>query len=532
MSTTPSVSPRRYRRRILGLGALVFAFTFAVGAAIFIPIVQNDLEDRVEEELRENDIVGVTASFSGQDGTLVCADPLDDPEEAQRVAAGLWGVRVVDLDRTCVADLDEPATSTTTQPATGTDSGASTTDTAPSTEPALETIDQVVAGDPLFGQLSGLIDVAGLAGTDGLGAEGPLTLLAPTDAAFDAAFDELGADAFGALTSDPARLRALLLHHATEGRLASDQLESGPIEMLDGETVVVDADAITFTSGEVVAGVAEPETQFDIEASNGVIHAIDRLLVPPDLDIEPSPAGATVAQYVDGVLVLSGVVSDEEQQAQLLAAASGIDPANVTDELSVDPTGAPAAEDVDRLAVVVDVMKPNVVSGTARLEGSELSLDSVVRNAGARASLEELAATADIDMQLADRPLADDAAAEALELELNEFVAENPILFEQSSVELTNEANAVIEQVAARALRLDGVTIVIVGHTDTDGDADNNQLLSEGRAAVVRDALIDQGLDPEASSSLGRGEAEPIVSADGTEDKAASRRVEFVVEVR
>ena len=110
MSAVSPVSPRRYRRRILALGALVFAFAFAVGAAIFIPIVQNDLEDRVEAELIDHDIVGVTASFSGQDGTLVCAEPLDDPERALELAAGLWGVRAVSLDRTCHDDRAAPAT--------------------------------------------------------------------------------------------------------------------------------------------------------------------------------------------------------------------------------------------------------------------------------------------------------------------------------------------------------------------------------------------------------------------------------------
>ncbi len=104
MSAVSPISPRRYRRRILALGGLVFVFTFAVGAAIFMPIVQNDLEDRVETELIDNDIVGVTASFSGQDGTLVCAEPLDDPDRALALASGLWGVRAVSLDRTCRDD--------------------------------------------------------------------------------------------------------------------------------------------------------------------------------------------------------------------------------------------------------------------------------------------------------------------------------------------------------------------------------------------------------------------------------------------
>ena len=115
---------------------------------------------------------------------------------------------------------------------------------------------------------------------------------------------------------------------------------------------------------------------------------------------------------------------------------------------------------------------------------------------------------------------------------MNAFVPANPVVFEPGSTDLTAESNAVIEQLAARALRLDGLDIVVVGHTDTDGSAEGNQLLSEGRAASVRAALVARGLDERVLTSEGRGETEPLLAADGTEDKAASRRVEFVVEAR
>ena len=86
-------------------------------------------------------------------------------------------------------------------------------------------------------------------------------------------------------------LRTLLEHHVAEGRITADELETGPLTMLDGTDIDVDAEAITFTSGTSVAGVADPATQLDIEASNGVVHAIDRILVPPGLDLAPPTPG-------------------------------------------------------------------------------------------------------------------------------------------------------------------------------------------------------------------------------------------------
>jgi OOP family OmpA-OmpF porin len=281
-----------------------------------------------------------------------------------------------------------------------------------------------------------------------------------------------------------------------------------------------------------VAGVEDPATQLDIVASNGVIHAIDRVLLPPGFE-PPAPVAPNVtATYRDGRLVVAGVV-DETQQAQLLAAADdGIDPANVIDELVIDAPGAPAAVDVDRLAVVVEAMPSNLVSGTATLDGASLRLDGVVRNDDARLALDELAVNTDVTVALVARPVADEAAADALEDELNSFVSENPILFEPSSVVLSPGSNAIVEQIAARARRLDGVDVVVVGHTDSDGTSDDNQLLSDGRAATVAAQLIELGLDENDVSSEGRGASEPILDANGAEDKAASRRVEFVVAVQ
>ncbi len=177
-------------------------------------------------------------------------------------------------------------------------------------------------------------------------------------------------------------------------------------------------------------------------------------------------------------------------------------------------------------------MPTNLVSGTASLGGGDLRLEGVVQGADARTALEQLATSSGVVLELSDRPVADEAAAQAVEDELNEFVSINPIRFEPGSIQLTVDANALLEQIAAQASGLDGIDIVVVGHTDSDGSADANQLLSEGRAAVVRDALVALGLDDAALTSEGRGAAEPISGADGSEDKAASRRVEFVVEAR
>ncbi|MFT7326344.1 MAG: outer membrane protein OmpA-like peptidoglycan-associated protein, partial [Ilumatobacter sp.] len=119
-----------------------------------------------------------------------------------------------------------------------------------------------------------------------------------------------------------------------------------------------------------------------------------------------------------------------------------------------------------------------------------------------------------------------------LEADLNALVTANPILFDQRSTQITADSAAIIDRVAAISNRVGGLAIEIRGHTDTDGAAATNQQLSEGRAEAVSALLVDLGIAVGALTTAGFGGSQPIVDAAGVEDKAASRRVEFVVTVQ
>lgn len=69
------------------------------------------------------------------------------------------------------------------------------------------------------------------------------------------------------------------------------------------------------------------------------------------------------------------------------------------------------------------------------------------------------------------------------------------------------------------------VRIKLIGHTDSVGKDEDNQVLSEGRAASVRQAMIDRGIDGDRIESEGRGESEPIDTNDTEEGRQRNRRV-------
>ena len=73
------------------------------------------------------------------------------------------------------------------------------------------------------------------------------------------------------------------------------------------------------------------------------------------------------------------------------------------------------------------------------------------------------------------------------------------------------------------------VRVLITGHTDSQGSESHNQVLSEGRANSVKEAMIDRGIDPSRLETNGKGESEPIDTNDTEEGRQNNRRVQITV---
>lgn len=116
-------------------------------------------------------------------------------------------------------------------------------------------------------QSAGLVDV--------LQGNGPFTVFAPTDDAFAAALADLGITA-EELLADTELLTNILLYHVTVGALDSAAvIASESIPMANGEMAPVDVEALTVGGAALNAGL------LDIAASNGIIHVLDYVMLPP-----------------------------------------------------------------------------------------------------------------------------------------------------------------------------------------------------------------------------------------------------------
>jgi uncharacterized surface protein with fasciclin (FAS1) repeats len=168
------------------------------------------------------------------------------------------------------SETTEETTATSAEPMS---SGGETEDSAARAD-IVDTA--IAAGD--FETLVAAVQAAGLEET--LRGEGPFTVFAPTDAAFEAlppgTVDTLLADPSGALTD-------ILTYHVVEGQVLAEDvagLDGQEVTTVNGATFTVgvaDDGSVTLTDA---AGNAVAVTQTDIMTTNGVIHVIDAVLMP------------------------------------------------------------------------------------------------------------------------------------------------------------------------------------------------------------------------------------------------------------
>ena len=135
-----------------------------------------------------------------------------------------------------------------------------------------QNIVQIAASNPQFSTLVSLVKEAGLVKT--LSGKGPFTVLAPTNAAFK----KVPAATLAALKADPDKLRAVLTYHVIPGKVPASKvvtLNGKSVKTVEGSTVKITV------RGKAVKVNNATVTKTDIMATNGVIHVIIGVLIPP-----------------------------------------------------------------------------------------------------------------------------------------------------------------------------------------------------------------------------------------------------------
>ena len=102
------------------------------------------------------------------------------------------------------------------------------------------------------------------------------------------------------------------------------------------------------------------------------------------------------------------------------------------------------------------------------------------------------------------------------------------INFQSNSAELTENSRLWLAQAAGMIRQLPSGTVVeIGGHTDTIGSADDNMRLSQMRAEAVRQALVQDGVNPNSLKAVGYGATKPVAGNGSAMGRSQNRRIEF-----
>lgn len=104
----------------------------------------------------------------------------------------------------------------------------------------------------------------------------------------------------------------------------------------------------------------------------------------------------------------------------------------------------------------------------------------------------------------------------------------NGIRFDVNKATIKPESYGAINEILSLMNKQPDLNFSVEGHTDSDGDDQLNQKLSEARALAVMDYLIQNGISAKRLKSAGWGESKPIAENETAEGKANNRRVEFV----
>lgn len=131
------------------------------------------------------------------------------------------------------------------------------------------TVVEIAVSNPDFSTLVEAVTKADLAGA--LSAEGPFTVFAPTNEAFDKLFKQLGVQGIQDLTAE--QLTPILTYHVVSGEVMSTDLSNSMVATLNGKKIKVDlTEGVHINDSRVIKA--------DIQGKNGVIHVIDKVLIP------------------------------------------------------------------------------------------------------------------------------------------------------------------------------------------------------------------------------------------------------------
>lgn len=219
------------------------------------------------------------------------------------------------------------------------------------------TITDIVVNNASYSLLEQAVVKANLAAT--LSGTGPFTVFAPDDAAFNAS----GISATTINTLTPAQLQSILLYHTLGSEIPAASVPAGPnakVTTASGDSVFVTRNA----AGVFINGIKVQTA--DIDADNGIVHAIGRVLMPPSGNIVETAVASGLDSLVKAVLRATNEAGGDPTLANTLSTAT-LTVFAPTNAAFTQLLGALSLTDINQIpmATLLAVLRYHVVGGRA-----------------------------------------------------------------------------------------------------------------------------------------------------------------------
>ena len=496
------------RKKTVTVAAVTGFATLLAGVPLYLSSIEQDLGTRTLERARQLDPLVNGVSFSGQDGTIFCASPVEYPAQLLLGLSAVDGVRSVVVDRSCrvlraptvggAGTASIPSTTEVPQPtATLGSIVKETTTTEPLPVSNDELLLSVLESDPELTTMARLVSSAGLESRLGE----VVIVLAPVDGAFD----EFGADLLAEIETDVASTIALVDMHVLESANSPRIETSDDVTTVDGYAQVIEV----LNVGDRQVWLLDSVLQAD---GTGVFPLLEIELTNSTLQV----AGSNVSEEV-----LDSVTSIAEESNRTVQRRFG----STSDDTMPDDAQVITLNAIERL---LRAMIFSLDTGVLTIADTGTSLAGSYLDESRAATLTAVARSVGAEVSLAPPAPLGSAEVDALNDDIVELLIGNPISFISGSAEFVWGSDGVLDEIAQLLVDVPGISVVVRGHTDSDGVPESNLQLSTDRAAMVAVALVDGGLERSSVSWEGVGSAEPVIIG-GVEDKVMSRRVEIFV---
>lgn len=238
------------------------------------------------------------------------------------------------------------------------------------------------------------------------------------------------------------------------------------------------------------------------------------------------PHQFTVEKIAYGVR-LTGEVPNLEEHDRILGVA-GQHFNDITNALSIsnESAGAHFGQAADQALAVAS----HLASGRASWSGETLSVNGSAE-AGAIADVEAQFAAMGNESLKGDFNVRSLFDSRQCVTEFEQMLGNSSVRFQSGSATIDSGNDELLDRLTELARSCPG-KLIIEGHTDSHGAAENNQALSLARAAAVRDALVARGIERDRIAASGYGESRPIADNSTSAGRAKNRRIVINVEER